>query len=67
MLCHSIVSQHFMEPEGSMPNSQQLSTCSYPEPPNLISRDIKIIMSLWSKVRRERRADNLAAICEPIV
>jgi hypothetical protein len=29
MLGHSIVSQHFMEPEGSMPNSQQLSTCSY--------------------------------------
>jgi hypothetical protein len=26
------VSQHFMEPEGSIPNSQELSTCSYPEP-----------------------------------
>jgi hypothetical protein len=33
MLGHSIVSQHFMEPEGSIPNSQELSTCSYPEPP----------------------------------
>jgi hypothetical protein len=32
MLGHSIVSQHFMEPEGSLPNSQQLSTCYYPEP-----------------------------------
>jgi hypothetical protein len=32
MLGHSIVSQHFMEPKGSIPNSQQLSTCSYPEP-----------------------------------
>jgi hypothetical protein len=32
MLGHSIVSQHFMEPEGSKPNSQELSTCSYPEP-----------------------------------
>jgi hypothetical protein len=32
MLGHSIVSQHVMEPEGSIPNSQQLSTCSYPEP-----------------------------------
>jgi hypothetical protein len=32
MLGHSIVSQHFMEPELSIPNSQQLSTCSYPEP-----------------------------------
>jgi hypothetical protein len=31
MLGHSIVSQHFMEPEGSIPNSQELSTCSYPE------------------------------------
>jgi hypothetical protein len=32
MLGHSIVSQHFMEPEGSISNSQELSTCSYPEP-----------------------------------
>jgi hypothetical protein len=32
MLGHMIVSQHFMEPEGSIPNSQELSTCSYPEP-----------------------------------
>jgi hypothetical protein len=29
---HSIVSQHFMEPEGSIPNSQELFTCPYPEP-----------------------------------
>jgi hypothetical protein len=26
MLGHSIVSQHFIEPEGSIPNSQELST-----------------------------------------
>jgi hypothetical protein len=32
MLGRSIVSQQFMEPEGSIPNSQELSTCSYPEP-----------------------------------
>jgi hypothetical protein len=32
MLCHSIVSEHFIEPESSIPNSQELSTCSYPEP-----------------------------------
>jgi hypothetical protein len=32
MLGHSILSQHFMEPEGSTPNSQELSTCCYPEP-----------------------------------
>jgi hypothetical protein len=32
MLGHSIVSKHFMELEGSIPNSQELSTCSYPEP-----------------------------------
>jgi hypothetical protein len=32
MLGHSIVCQHFMEPEGLIPNSQELSTCSYPEP-----------------------------------
>jgi hypothetical protein len=32
MLGHSIVSQHFIEPESSIPNSQELSTSSYPEP-----------------------------------
>jgi hypothetical protein len=32
MLGHSIVSQNFMELEGSIPNSQELSTCSYPGP-----------------------------------
>jgi hypothetical protein len=26
------VSQHCMEPEGSIPNSQVLSACPYPEP-----------------------------------
>jgi hypothetical protein len=31
------------------------------------SRSIKIIMFLGSKVRRVRRADNITAICEPIV
>jgi hypothetical protein len=32
-LCsHSVVSQHFREPEGSLPHSQELSTCTYPEP-----------------------------------
>jgi hypothetical protein len=33
ILCiHSTVSQHFMEPKGSLPYSQELSTYSYPEP-----------------------------------
>jgi hypothetical protein len=32
-LCsHSRVSQYFMESEGSLPRSQELSTCTYPEP-----------------------------------
>jgi hypothetical protein len=31
MLGHSIVSQHFMEPVGSIPNSQELSTCPHPK------------------------------------
>jgi hypothetical protein len=31
-LCsHSVDSQHFMEPEGSLPRSQELSNCTYPE------------------------------------
>jgi hypothetical protein len=36
LLDHSIVSQHFMEPKGSIQNSQALSTCSFPE--NALSR-----------------------------
>jgi hypothetical protein len=32
-LCsYSVDSQHFMEPEGSLPHSQQLSNFTYPEP-----------------------------------
>jgi hypothetical protein len=32
-LCsHLVVSQHFLEPEGSLAHSQELSTCTYPEP-----------------------------------
>jgi hypothetical protein len=31
------------------------------------TRNIKTIMFLGSKVRRVRRADNITAICEPIV
>jgi hypothetical protein len=33
----------------------------------LSTRNIKIIMFLWSKVLRVRRADNLTAICKPIL
>jgi hypothetical protein len=33
LLCsHLMVSQLFMAPEGSLPHSQELSTCPYPEP-----------------------------------
>jgi hypothetical protein len=32
MCSNSEVSQHFMEPEGSLPRSQELPTCTYPEP-----------------------------------
>jgi hypothetical protein len=28
----SELKSQFMEPEGSIPNSQELSTCHYPEP-----------------------------------
>jgi hypothetical protein len=46
-LCrHSIVSQHFMEPEGSSPNSQELSTCPILSQTNLVH----IIPSYLSKI-----------------
>jgi hypothetical protein len=32
MLGHSIVTNDFMEPQGSIPNPQELSNSSYPEP-----------------------------------
>jgi hypothetical protein len=48
MLGHSIVFQHFMEPKGSIPNSQELSTCSYPEPDQ-------------SSVAKQRLVKNVAA------
>jgi hypothetical protein len=44
MLGHSIVSQYFMEPEGSIPNSQGLSTCSYPEPDQSYTTLLVLIM-----------------------
>jgi hypothetical protein len=43
MLGHSIVSEHFMEPEGSIPNPQELSTCSYPEPDQYIALRISAV------------------------
>jgi hypothetical protein len=36
LLGHSIVSQHSTEPEGSLPNSQELSSCSYPMKAHII-------------------------------
>jgi hypothetical protein len=35
-LCRNLIDfLHFVEPEGSLPNSQELFTCSYPEPDQL--------------------------------
>jgi hypothetical protein len=52
-LCsHSIGSQYFVEYEGSLPTSQELTTCPYPEPdqssphyPHLISKRSVLILS----------------------
>jgi hypothetical protein len=50
-LCsHSRTPQHFMEPKGSLPHSQELSTCTYPEPdppPHPISSRSILI---WSNI-----------------
>jgi hypothetical protein len=51
MLGHSIVSQHFMEPEGSIPNSQELSTCSYPEPDQSSPTSPRSILILSTHLR----------------
>jgi hypothetical protein len=78
---HSIVSQHFIEPESSIPNSQELPTCpilsqthpvhitlGFTQPLTEIStRNIKIIMLLGREVRRVCRVDNLTTICESTV
>jgi hypothetical protein len=38
---HSIVSQHFMEPKSSLPNSQELPTYPYPDRDQSSSRHPK--------------------------
>jgi hypothetical protein len=42
MLGHSIVSQHFMEPVGSIPNSQELSTSPQTNPISLTQNIIVV-------------------------
>jgi len=37
-----------MEPEGSMPHSQQLATCSYPVPNRLIPRNLSRVEAVFS-------------------
>jgi hypothetical protein len=54
---HSVVSQHFIELQGSIPNSQQLSTCTYPEPDQ--SNSHIHIPSLGSFIQRIRPGSNL--------
>jgi hypothetical protein len=46
LLGHSIVSQHCMEPEGLIPNSRELCTCSYPEPDQSPSHLSKICLRI---------------------
>jgi hypothetical protein len=63
MLGHSTVSQHFMEPQGSIPNSQQLSTCSYPEPDRGVP-----VPTAWRVLglRMEERPPAMEISCEYI-
>jgi hypothetical protein len=66
-LCsHSIVSQHFREPEGSIPRSQEFSACPYPEPIQSTTSNLYIfhfpnlpIPSLRSFIQRIRPSPKL--------
>jgi hypothetical protein len=46
MSSHSVVSQHLMEPEGSLPRSQELSTCTNPEPDQSIPQRETVFLNL---------------------
>jgi hypothetical protein len=50
-LCgHLIFSQHFKEPEISIPNSQELFACSYPEPDQssqLLEVEVTLRLTVW--------------------
>jgi hypothetical protein len=59
MLGHSIVSQHFMEPEASIPNSLELSICSYPEPVQSSVRNLIHVSSLGLFIQRIRPGPRL--------
>jgi hypothetical protein len=47
---HLIASQHFMEPEGSIPNSQELSTCSYPEPDKCLNSSLNVLVQTANRM-----------------
>jgi hypothetical protein len=76
MLGHSKVFQHFMETEGSIPNSQELSTCSYPEPdqssphhsiPPLLDSKLVLVLTILTFLREvpvsNLGCDTVYAIC----
>jgi hypothetical protein len=63
---HLIVSQHFMEPEGSSSNSQELSTCPYPWSDQCSSRHPILslqLLKLHGLSTRANYTDRATAAC----
>jgi hypothetical protein len=51
------ISQHFMESEGSLPHSQELSTCPYPEPDQSSAHLSKIHLNIIHYLRLDLPSD----------
>jgi hypothetical protein len=61
-------SKHFMEHEGSLPSSQELSTCTYPEPDqfssqhSLLSLNLPIFVGLMMEAIRSSETSLLTRV-----
>jgi hypothetical protein len=58
-------SQHFMEPEGSLPSSQGLSTCTYTEPDQSSPQHLPkhwLTLNILHKVISQKTAPFITAV-----